>query len=63
MDGAGEQTGGAGHSQSANHLGIAILQSDAGEIRAAMAARSELMALNGSLHAGSVGTLADTVAG
>jgi uncharacterized protein (TIGR00369 family) len=44
-------------------LGIVILQADAGEIRAELAVRPELMAPNGFLHAGSVVTLADTAAG
>lgn len=45
------------------HLGIVVLQADAGEIRAELAVRPELMAPNGFLHAGSVVTLADTAAG
>jgi uncharacterized protein (TIGR00369 family) len=45
------------------HLGIVITQADAGEVRAEMPVRTELMAPNGFLHAGSVVTLADTLCG
>ncbi len=45
------------------HLGIVITHSEAGEVRAEMAVRHELMAPNGFLHAGSLVTLADTTAG
>lgn len=45
------------------HLGIVITQVSAGQVRAELAVRAELMAPNGFLHAGSVVTLADTSAG
>lgn len=45
------------------HLGIVITHGAAGEVRAEMAVRHELMAPNGFLHAGSLVTLADTCAG
>jgi 1,4-dihydroxy-2-naphthoyl-CoA hydrolase len=45
------------------YLGIVILLADAGEVRAELTVRPELMAPNGFLHAGSVVTLADTAAG
>jgi uncharacterized protein (TIGR00369 family) len=45
------------------HLGIVITQADAGEVRAEMPVRTELMAPNGFPHAGSVVTLADTCCG
>ncbi|PZP27656.1 MAG: thioesterase [Roseateles depolymerans] len=44
-------------------LGIRILEVTPEGVRAEMAVRSELMAPNGFLHAGSVVTLADTCAG
>lgn len=45
------------------HLGIVITRVDAREIAAELCVRSELMAPNGFLHAGSVITLADTTCG
>lgn len=45
------------------HLGLVINAIDAGEVRAELAFRPELMAPNGFLHAGSVITLADTCCG
>jgi uncharacterized protein (TIGR00369 family) len=45
------------------HLGIVITHSSAEEMRAELAVRVELMAPNGYLHAGTVITLADTLAG
>ena len=45
------------------HLGIAILQANAAEVRAEMAVARTSMAPNGCLHAGSVVTLADTACG
>lgn len=44
-------------------MGIVITHQDAGEVRAEMTVRHELMAPNGFLHAGSLVTLADTCAG
>ena len=52
---------GAGHLP--GHLGIVITAIGAGEVRALLPVRGELMAPNGYLHAGSVVTLADTCAG
>ncbi|MEK9804412.1 MAG: PaaI family thioesterase [Curvibacter sp.] len=45
------------------HLGIVITQLESAEVRAEMPVRTELMAPNGFLHAGSIVTLADTCAG
>lgn len=45
------------------HLGIVITHMGAGEVRAEMPVRTELMAPNGFLHAGSIVTLADTCSG
>lgn len=45
------------------HLGIVITQLEGAEVRAEMPVRTELMAPNGFLHAGSIVTLADTCAG
>ena len=45
------------------HLGIVITHMEAGEVRAEMPVRTEVMAPNGFLHAGSIVTLADTCAG
>jgi 1,4-dihydroxy-2-naphthoyl-CoA hydrolase len=45
------------------HLGIRITQLVAGELRAELVVRPELMAANGYLHAGAVVSLADTAAG
>lgn len=45
------------------HLGIVITQMQDGEVRAEMPVRTEVMAPNGFLHAGSIVTLADTCAG
>lgn len=45
------------------HLGIVITQLEGAEVRAEMPVRTELMAPNGFLHAGSIVTLADTSAG
>jgi uncharacterized protein (TIGR00369 family) len=45
------------------HLGIVITHVAAGEVRAEMPVRHELMAPNGYLHAGSIVTLADSCAG
>ncbi len=45
------------------HLGIRITHAAAGELRAELTLRQELMAANGYLHAGSVVSLADTAAG
>jgi uncharacterized protein (TIGR00369 family) len=53
----------AGTGRLPGHLGIVITQADAGEVRAEMPVRTELMAPNGFLHAGSVVTLADTCCG
>lgn len=52
---------GSGHLP--GHLGIAITEVKAGEVRAELPVRECLMAPNGFLHAGSVVTLADTCAG
>jgi uncharacterized protein (TIGR00369 family) len=53
----------AGTGRLPGHLGIVVTQADAGEVRAEMPVRTELMAPNGFLHAGSVVTLADTCCG
>jgi uncharacterized protein (TIGR00369 family) len=45
------------------HLGIVITRSDADAMEAELPVRAELMAPNGFLHAGSLVTLADTLAG
>jgi 1,4-dihydroxy-2-naphthoyl-CoA hydrolase len=45
------------------HLGIRVTQLAAGELRAELPVRPELMAANGYLHAGAVVSLADTAAG
>ncbi len=45
------------------HLGIVITRSDPDLLQAALPVRPELMAPNGFLHAGSLVTLADTLAG
>lgn len=45
------------------HLGIVITHMETGEVRAEMPVRTELMAPNGFLHAGSIVTLADTCSG
>ena len=45
------------------HLGIVITHMESGEVRAELPVRHELMAPNGFLHAGSLITLADTLAG
>jgi 1,4-dihydroxy-2-naphthoyl-CoA hydrolase len=45
------------------HLGIVITHMATGEVRAEMPVRTELMAPNGFLHAGSIVTLADTCSG
>lgn len=45
------------------HLGIVITQVSGDEVHAELPVRTELMAPNGFLHAGSVVTLADTCAG
>jgi 1,4-dihydroxy-2-naphthoyl-CoA hydrolase len=45
------------------HLGIVITGVVDGEVRAEMPVRTEVMAPNGFLHAGSIVTLADTCAG
>jgi uncharacterized protein (TIGR00369 family) len=45
------------------HLGIAVLQAEAAEVRAELPVTRALMAPNGYLHAGSVVTLADTCCG
>lgn len=45
------------------HLGIVITRSDADWMQAELPVRAELMAPNGFLHAGSLVTLADTLAG
>jgi uncharacterized protein (TIGR00369 family) len=45
------------------HLGIAVLQVDAAQVRAELPVTRSLMAPNGYLHAGSVVTLADTCCG
>ncbi|MDM7951052.1 PaaI family thioesterase [Hydrogenophaga sp.] len=45
------------------HLGIVITRSDPDLLQAELQVRAELMAPNGFLHAGSVVTLADTLAG
>jgi 1,4-dihydroxy-2-naphthoyl-CoA hydrolase len=45
------------------HLGLVVTHIDAAEVRAELAFRTELMAPNGFLHAGSVITLADTCCG
>ena len=44
-------------------LGIEIIEVGAGELKASLALRDELLAPNGYLHAGVVVTLADTAAG
>ena len=44
-------------------LGIVITHAAAGEVRAELPVRKELLAPNGYLHAGSIVTLADTSAG
>lgn len=45
------------------HLGIVVSRSDAELVQGEMPVRPEVMAPNGFLHAGSVVTLADTLAG
>ena len=45
------------------HLGLQITATDAGEVRAELPVRSQVMAPNGYLHAGALVTLADTCAG
>ncbi len=45
------------------HLGIVITRSDPDLLQAELPVRPELMAPNGFLHAGSLVTLADTLAG
>lgn len=45
------------------HLGINITHVDGGEVHGELPVRTELMAPNGFLHAGSIVTLADTCAG
>jgi 1,4-dihydroxy-2-naphthoyl-CoA hydrolase len=45
------------------YLGIVITHVDGSEVHAELPVRSELMAPNGYLHAGSIVTLADTCAG
>jgi uncharacterized protein (TIGR00369 family) len=45
------------------HLGIVFTSVEPRQVRAELALRSELMAPNGFLHAGSIVTLADTCAG
>jgi uncharacterized protein (TIGR00369 family) len=45
------------------HLGIVITRSDSDAMQAELPVRAELMAPNGFLHAGSLVTLADTLAG
>jgi 1,4-dihydroxy-2-naphthoyl-CoA hydrolase len=45
------------------YLGIVFTRVDAAEIEAELAVRTELMAPNGFLHAGSIVTLADTSCG
>lgn len=45
------------------HLGIVVQSAQQGEVHGEMGVRTELMAPNGFLHAGSVITLADTCAG
>lgn len=45
------------------HLGIVVVGAANGEVHGEMTVRTELMAPNGFLHAGSVITLADTCAG
>jgi uncharacterized protein (TIGR00369 family) len=44
------------------HLGIEVLEQQAGRLRAALPVRNELLAPNGYLHAGAIVTLADTAA-
>lgn len=44
-------------------LGIVITRAEGGEVHAELKVRTELMAPNGFLHAGSLVTLADTCAG
>ena len=53
----------AGADHLPGHLGIKILEVGPSAYRAEMSVRAELMAPNGFLHAGSVVTLADTMAG
>jgi 1,4-dihydroxy-2-naphthoyl-CoA hydrolase len=45
------------------HLGIVVTRSDPDLLQAELPVRAELMAPNGFLHAGSLVTLADTLAG
>jgi uncharacterized protein (TIGR00369 family) len=45
------------------HLGIVITQVEGSEVHGELPVRTELMAPNGFLHAGSIVTLADTCAG
>ena len=45
------------------HLGLVVTHASADEMRGELAFRPELMAPNGFLHAGSLITLADTLAG
>lgn len=45
------------------HLGIVIIEVQAGRVRATLDVKQHLMAPNGYLHAGSVVTLADTASG
>jgi 1,4-dihydroxy-2-naphthoyl-CoA hydrolase len=46
-----------------DHLGIEILEVSAERVRASLAVKQVLLAVNGFLHAGTVVTLADTCAG
>lgn len=53
----------AGAGKLPGHLGIVITQVEGSEVHGELAVRTELMAPNGFLHAGSIVTLADTCAG
>lgn len=58
-----EHFNGAGARNLPGYLGIVIVQVGPSTVKAELPVRTELMAPNGFLHAGSVVTLADTCAG
>lgn len=58
-----EQFNRNGHGHLPGHLGIIVSHAEPAEIKAEMAVKTELIAPNGFLHAGSVVTLADSACG
>ena len=58
-----EQFNGRSRGKLPGHLGIVVLEVEAGRVRSELAIAEHLLAPNGYLHAGSVVTLADTSAG